>query len=300
VAGALSLFLTLLGACAGTPAGAPDAPDTSPPLESPGTDAPATTSEFIAKVGDTVWYRIVERHERSFGASARGTPCRSEVNTLLAATLTARDDAADLYRVRIGRVWGCVEDSIGRLDFDTEPGVPRVFCRLDDVQADIALAGREIALRLAADGSQGPADASRMKTMLDLGALHAAASISCDHVRAGCAAEPGRSWDSSRTVPVGGKSLSLRTTTTVRAADDDTIDLEQSIVTATAGGATPDAGAQGRGGLKSRTTTTLRVSRRDGLVLRSDMAHESDVQLGGPGETMRHVIRTLVERVAAP
>lgn len=285
-----ALCLLLLGACAGTPAAAGRPDD--------GAQAAAVT--YISAVGDTVWFHVADTHVRTFGALSREPPYTTEVHKTLAATLDARTGGASDYRVRVARVWGFVEDGNGRLEFDTDGVVPQVYCRLDDVQPEIQLAGKEAVLRVQADGKCRPADPASVRSMLDLLTFGAAAAIVGDDLRLSGALAAGQSWESSESLPFGGRGLSARSKTTVLAVDRETVDLEQvGGVGATPGPASGD-GAAGRGSMSGRTKTTLRASRRDSLLLRSESEYESVARFGGGDAEMRHSVRTRLERTGRP
>ncbi len=259
--------------------------------------------------GDVVWFERMERHERTFSSDSH--PDVSEIHTLFRVEVENVDDAGTKLAARFDRVHGHVENK-DRLEFDTAGVVPKVSGRLDDVKDDIALDGviarvtisrdGKLHLRsvLTADGGPAPEAFAR--------AVFSVRSILGDGVRRGAPIALGESWTGSPGLmsSVSAVAAGLRATgnrTTVKRIGTDAILLE---VTGGAALAPPPEhedpeSTEHRHGawVESEWTTTLAVSRRDGLIIRSEQQIRS---AGGRSDrfTMQDRLHIVLRRVPPP
>lgn len=283
----LAACLTLLGACA----------TASPSLGV----APGAT--VIESVGDTAWFHVTEHRQDSIGGPSSLPLGPTEVNVLMSATLESRDETGAVYRVRVARVWGAVGAAESRTQFDTDGVVPQVPCVLDDVRRDIAIAGHETHLRVSNDGTHAPAAPQDMKSPIAVLTFMASISICGDDLRSGDDAAPGASWHSRQSLAgVAGSGAASDVTTTVLGRDDASIEYEQSGSAGLTGpdAAAPAASALGRPTIAAQTKTTVRTSRRDGLVLRLSGEDQAAMRLGFGDAEIRRVVRTEVVRIPKP
>ena len=305
---AFAAVVAILGAacvgCASEPSPGTQSPRSVPPASesdaAPDSAAAASNAPaFALEIGDRVWFHLLEHHVRSTSVGER--PYLTDVHVSLAAELTARDEVGATYRVRFDRVWGEVDDHVSDepLVFDTAVGVPDVFCRLDEVQGTIALAGREITMRRYLDGRSFPVPGSSVPPGLLVESVAAAAAVWGDDLRWDETPQVGRTWDTSGNRSLRALRLGLRMETQVTDVGADAAEFSQqgeaSTIPLPAGALPP-----GTPPTKASIRTTYRVSSRDRLVLSSDSTYVTQMFLSANDPGMTHRVETHVERVGPP
>jgi hypothetical protein len=285
----------------------PPAPVPLPFDDTANLDREATLRVALA-AGATLWFHEQESQEHSFGASDDPHRTTSEVNLLLSATGSpAADGEGTEVRLRFERVWGKVDDG-SVLAFDTGGSVPQVFCRLDDVRPEIALAGREIRFVVSPDGRLRSAGDPPIRTTADMIAFLHAKSLLGASIRRGEPVASGASWEETNAITLGGMPINYRVATRVGPIGRGSVVMAQEF--SADGGKGPLGAPAVQGVQVSHSvagTESIVLSRSDGLVLLSDGEKTITMSMqstregdAGRGMEMRHHVRTRVRRVEPP